>query len=265
MYKQKLNLAINLAIVLILFSALVFAIPATAYDEGSGSTTGGSFTVTVAKTGAPPAGFGHVWSSPSGLDCPGTCSAEFNSGTEVFLNASNTPKMKFLRWDGDCFGWPRTDPCVLTMNSDKNVLVRFYPPKRRLSISIMGLKPVSSDGALSYVLGEILFSRQSNVERENGSFERVSGMDATVVLTNTSTRSLDIGLIAGADPLEAPFEIFDDACSDTTLPRYQECSFNINYDPVDDVLYKDTFDIPSSDPNFPTWTVTVREADENGN
>ncbi|HEB73567.1 MAG TPA: hypothetical protein ENI77_13245 [Nitrospirae bacterium] len=253
----------------ILFSALVFAIPATAYDEGSsGSTTtiNSFFTVTVRKEGAPPAGFGYIWSVPNAISCPGTCSAEFNSGTVVELFVKSTHEMDFSSWGGDCDGTDRSHWCTLTMDSDKDVPVRFYPRARWLKAVYVpddnfGDAPLSAKS----VKGDILIHRLScdANKRDDGASERASCMDATVVLTNTSTRSVDIGLIAGADPLDAPFEIFDDTCSDTTLPHYQECSFNIIYtDPDSTVLSEDTFDIPSSDPDFPTWTVTVREAEE---
>jgi len=177
--------------------------------------------------------------------------------------------MEFTKWGGDCFGVQRMDSCLLIMNSDKNVYVRFYPTKRRIDVKYWFRE---DRGNIFHVLSDnFFFPVRDDIapkpKRENASSERVSGMDATVVLTNNSTRSVDIGLIAGADPLDKPFEIFDDTCSDTTLPPYQECSFIINYDPVDNVLYKDTFDIPSSDPNFPEWTLTVREGeeDESGN
>jgi len=282
---DKIRYRLNLAIVFILFSALVFAIPATAYDEPASSSTIPTsslmtFTVTVRKEGAPPAGMGRVFSAPTGISCPGTCSAAFDGGTQVMLYTKNTPRvsiddvglnladfsdgMDFNSWGGDCKGTPRSSPCALTMDSDKDVPVRFYPPLRRTEISIAYDLGNSDFQVAAMILGDIVFVNvnQDSPKRDDDASERVSGMGATVVLTNNSTRSVDIGMIGGADPMEAPFEIFDDFCSNMTLPTYQECSFSINYDPVDNVLYEDTFDIPSSDPNFPEWTVTVREGEE---
>jgi hypothetical protein len=70
---------------------------------------------------------GHVYSAPTGISCPGTCSTDFDDGTEVTLYTKNTNGMEFYRWEGACAGVWRGDPCVLTMDSDKDVAVRFYP------------------------------------------------------------------------------------------------------------------------------------------
>jgi len=63
--------------------------------------------------------------------------------------------------------------------------------------------------------------------------------------------------LPGSDPLESPFEITDDTCSDTTLSFQSDCSITITYCPANDGSYTDTFDLPASDPNFQTQTVEV--------
>ncbi|VAX25157.1 hypothetical protein MNBD_NITROSPINAE03-1183 [hydrothermal vent metagenome] len=87
-----------------------------------------SYTLSVHKDGSPPAGMGNVYSDPSGIDCPGTCSATFDEGTEVTLYTKNTNGMNFFRWEDDCADVWRGAPCVLSMTGDSDVGARFYPP-----------------------------------------------------------------------------------------------------------------------------------------
>ncbi|MEX2500387.1 MAG: hypothetical protein WD397_16090 [Wenzhouxiangellaceae bacterium] len=75
-------------------------------------------TLTVALDGN---GTGRVTSSPAGIDCPGTCSAEFPNGSIVDLNASPDPGSAFLNWSGDCAG----DSCQLTLDQPRSVSAVF--------------------------------------------------------------------------------------------------------------------------------------------
>jgi len=57
--------------------------------------------VTVATTGA---GSGKVTSSPTGIDCPSTCTTTVLYGTALTLTAAADPGWSFLGWTGDCTG-----------------------------------------------------------------------------------------------------------------------------------------------------------------
>ncbi|VAX15795.1 hypothetical protein MNBD_NITROSPINAE03-534 [hydrothermal vent metagenome] len=206
-----------------------------------------SHTLVVYKTGAPPAGMGYIYSDPAGISCPGTCSATFARGTEVTLYAKNTNGMEFLRYEGACADVQRASPCVLTMDGYKEVPVRFYPPETRL----MWLKLDPETG-----IGEPVPFGDNTIEFTSDMLQDGCS-DMTVILHNSADRSLDVGMIGGLDPLESPFAITDDTCSDTTLPNHTDCSIMVKYCPADDGPYTDTFDLPSSDPNFPTQTVEV--------
>ncbi|VAX15553.1 hypothetical protein MNBD_NITROSPINAE04-365, partial [hydrothermal vent metagenome] len=215
----------------------------------------------VYKRGAPPAGMGYVYSEPPGIYCPGdgthisdlaidspdTCSAHFEEGTEVFLYTENRNGMLFRRWEGACDGMWRGAPCDLIMDEDKVVYVRFYPP----------------DPWLKWLKLDAVTGIGYPVPFSDNSIEFTSGMlqggcaDMTVIIHNNANRSIDIGTIGGLDPLESPFTITDDACSDTTLPNHTDCSIMVEYCPTDSGPHTDTFDLPSSDPNFPSQTVTV--------
>jgi hypothetical protein len=89
------------------------------HDGGDGADGDlGSVAVTVAGTGA-----GRVTSEPAGIDCPGTCSAEFDAGTEVVLTAAHDDGSAFAGYAGDCTG---LDPaCAIQVDGDQAVDARF--------------------------------------------------------------------------------------------------------------------------------------------
>jgi len=74
-------------------------------------------TVTSAGVGA-----GTVTSSPAGINCPGTCSANFNDGTQVTLTATPASGFSFAGWSGACTG---TGTCAVTLNAASTVTSSF--------------------------------------------------------------------------------------------------------------------------------------------
>ncbi|MBF0607578.1 MAG: carboxypeptidase regulatory-like domain-containing protein [Candidatus Magnetobacterium sp. LHC-1] len=78
------------------------------------------YGVTVSKSGD---GYGTVLSTPSGLDCGGTCSYQFAPGTSVVLTATAASDSTFTGWSGDCTG---TSPiCTLTLSGNKKATATF--------------------------------------------------------------------------------------------------------------------------------------------
>lgn len=75
--------------------------------------------LTVSKSGS---GSGTVSSSPAGIDCGSTCSAEFDGGTEVTLTATAAQGSEFAGWGGACAG---TATCKVTVNEAKSVTATF--------------------------------------------------------------------------------------------------------------------------------------------
>jgi hypothetical protein len=211
------------------------------------SSSSGTHTLVVYETGADPAGMGYIYSEPAGISCPGTCSAGFDDGVEVTLFARNVNGMEFLRYEGDCADVPRSEPCVLTMNSYKEVPVRFYPPEPRLTMLM--LDPMTG-------LGEPDDFSETMIELSSG-VQQGSCETSTIIIHNHSNRALDIGLMGGLDPLSSPFSFAEDNCSDTTLPFHSDCTMKIEYCPTNAGPHTDTFDCPTSDPNFPSQTVEV--------
>ena len=82
-------------------------------------------------------------------------------------------------------------------------------------------------------------------------------LDQTVTVTNDGAANLDIGAIASADPLAAPFSILTDTCSNQTIAPSGSCTLAVRFAPTAAVTSNDSFDIPSNDPDEGTVTVSV--------
>jgi Bacterial Ig-like domain (group 3)/Lamin Tail Domain/Divergent InlB B-repeat domain len=87
--------------------------------------------LSVSRTGT---GTGTVTSSPAGISCGATCSANYTDGAVVTLTASPDATAAFAGWSGDCTG---TGPCTVTMNANKSVTAtfNFVPPPTSVKIS----------------------------------------------------------------------------------------------------------------------------------
>jgi hypothetical protein len=82
-------------------------------------TAAGNNTLTVTKDGT---GSGTVTSSPAGINCGGTCAADFAPGTSVTLTATTGSGATFGGWGGSCTG---TGACTVSMTSAKTVTATF--------------------------------------------------------------------------------------------------------------------------------------------
>ncbi|RMF19626.1 MAG: hypothetical protein D6760_12950, partial [Deltaproteobacteria bacterium] len=63
--------------------------------------------------------------------------------------------------------------------------------------------------------------------------------------------------IASADPLDPPFSIAADDCSNQTLAKEASCTVTVRCAPGATSTFGDTFDIPSDDPANPVVTFAV--------
>ena len=93
-------------------------------------------TLSVSVTGS-----GSVTSSPTGINCPSTCSASFAGGTQVTLTATPADGSGFEGWGGACSGF---DNCVVTMSSAQSVTATFAQTQYTLNVSVAGNGTVTS-------------------------------------------------------------------------------------------------------------------------
>ncbi|MFY0575346.1 cellulase family glycosylhydrolase [Cystobacter fuscus] len=90
-----------------------------AIRRGAGIGNTNNFTLTVTKAGT---GSGTVTSSPAGIDCGSTCSANYSSGTSVTLTATAASGATFAGWSGACSG---TGACTVSMTAARSVSATF--------------------------------------------------------------------------------------------------------------------------------------------
>lgn len=105
--------------------------------SGSPLQYDGGMYLDVSKSGS---GAGTVSSSPEGITCGSTCSANFATGASVTLTADAAPGSVFSGWSGDCSG---TGACTLTMSANHRVTATFgpAPPKtKRMRPAVVILK-----------------------------------------------------------------------------------------------------------------------------
>ena len=108
------------------------------------------YTLTVNKSGI---GTGTVTISPSGINCSGTCSASFASGTTVTLTATPDVGSTFAGWSGDCSG---IGTCTVTMSTNKSVTAMFNK-----SVCTYSITPTSISLNASATTGNISVSTSS--------------------------------------------------------------------------------------------------------
>ncbi len=93
--------------------------------------------LTVSKIGS---GSGTVTSSPAGINCGATCTAEFPEGETVVLTASPSIGSQFTGWSG-CEEEPTETECEVTMSDDVSVSATFdlEPPSEfALAVALAG-------------------------------------------------------------------------------------------------------------------------------
>ena len=93
------------------------------------------FKLTVSKTGA---GSGKVTSTPAGIDCGSTCSAEFDKDTEVTLSATPESGSEFRKWGGVCEEYGASPTCEVTLTEAAEATAFFAHSKRALTVKQEG-------------------------------------------------------------------------------------------------------------------------------
>lgn len=91
--------------------------------------------LSVEKTGS---GTGTITSSPAGINCGSTCSAEYAHGTEVTLSATPGPFTEAAKWSG-CESLSAENKCKVTMSAAKTVSATFNLRPQTLKVAKGGL------------------------------------------------------------------------------------------------------------------------------
>jgi hypothetical protein len=97
-----------------------------AFEDQDGGGTLPTQSLTVALSGS-----GQVTSADGALDCPGTCSVGYPTGTRVTLSATPQAGWTFLGWGGACTG---TAACPLTLNAATSVIANFAAATNRYQL-----------------------------------------------------------------------------------------------------------------------------------
>ncbi len=105
----------------------------TANRSVSAAFTAVTQTLNVSKTGT---GTGTVTSSPAGINCGATCSADYNSGTLVTLTAAADVNSTFTSWSG-CDS-VSGNTCNVTLNATGKVTATFTSTQRVLTVNRTG-------------------------------------------------------------------------------------------------------------------------------
>lgn len=102
---------------------------------GGGSTSPQQAQISVATSGS-----GTVISSPAGITCPGTCTANFQSGTALALSATPAAGFQFAGFSGACSG----QSCKVVLSANQSVSATFTPAPGQLSVNVSGNGTVTS-------------------------------------------------------------------------------------------------------------------------
>ena len=106
-------------------------------------------SLSVGKLGA---GAGTVTSTPAGISCGSTCTAEFADGTMVTLTAAADVGSTFVSWTGACSG---SGACTVSMTEARSVTARFSLDQFTSSVTNgvikLGVDTTNMGGAITYL------------------------------------------------------------------------------------------------------------------
>jgi uncharacterized repeat protein (TIGR03803 family) len=123
-----------------------------------------TFTVSVVLAGN---GGGTVTSSPAGINCGTTCSANFVSGSVVTLTATPVTGSVFSGWSGDCSG---TGSCTVTASASATATFDALPPDFSLTPTSTSLTVQPGGQATDTII----------VAPQNGDFENAIQLSCKV-------------------------------------------------------------------------------------
>jgi endoglucanase len=89
-----------------------------------------AFSLAVTRAGT---GTGTVTSSPNGINCGTTCTANYATGTSVTLSAAAAGGSTFAGWSGACTG---TGNCTVSMTQARNVTATFNSTTASFALTV---------------------------------------------------------------------------------------------------------------------------------
>lgn len=159
---------------------------------------GGTQVLVVARAGA---GSGTVTSSPAGIDCGNTCSANFATGTSVTLTATPASGSTFTGWSGACSG---SSACILSMSAARSVTATFAGTPT--TVPLLNGQSVTN---LSGALGSAQYFH----------IDVSAGASNLVIQTSGGSGDADLYVRFGAVPTTGTFD-----CSSTGATNTERCS-----------------------------------------
>lgn len=139
-------------------------------------------------------GSGSVVSDPSGIDCPGTCQADFDDGATVTLTASVEVGSSFDGWVG-CDS-SSGDECSITLDSDASITASFLLDERDTTLEgVIAPRRISvSPGSLE---GHSLDSLNSMVRRAGIDTSTLQGVGTELLSVLLDLHETEDSLLAG--------------------------------------------------------------------
>lgn len=131
-------------------------------------------------------GTGSVTSNVGAINCPGTCSDTYTSGTSVILTAAPAASSQFAGWGGACSG---TGTCTVTMNSAQSVSATFIPASFPVNVATAG----AGSGSVTSNVGGISCTSTSGTASGTCNASLNSGTAVTLTATPASTYSVFAG------------------------------------------------------------------------
>jgi len=140
-------------------------------------------------------GSGTVSSNPSGISCGATCSASFQTGTQIVISAAAAASSTFAGWSGG--GCAGVLPCVVTLGANTTVTANFV---------------ANSLGNVSLLASILPNSRSVQVGNTANTF-------ATIINNGNDTARTCTIVPARSEPADYAFHTTDPATNATIGPR----------------------------------------------
>ena len=151
------------------------------------------FVLAVTKSGT---GDGTIISTPGGIDCGATCSAEYDAGTVVTLTATPATGSVFAGWSGGCTG---LGTCRLTIQNDTSVAVTFVlPPNLRATKAALA-QTGSALAAITVHNGDPVVFRLQAINDPAPGQTAVGSTTGSATITDTLPEGLSY-VVVGSDP-----------------------------------------------------------------